>query len=69
MNAAPAPSTLTTVEAAEALGYSEDSIRRSCEQGVFEGAYRNGPTGHWRIPRASVEKFREANRAKVRRRG
>lgn len=58
----------TTSEAAEFLGYSEDSVRRLCEQGGFEGAFRNGPTGHWRIPRASIEKFREDNRPKVLRR-
>ncbi|TFJ92538.1 helix-turn-helix domain-containing protein [Lentibacillus salicampi] len=39
----------TTSEAARKLGLSDQTIRRMCENGKFEGAYRSGG-GHWRIP-------------------
>lgn len=56
---------LTTTEAGKLLGYHADGIRRLCEDGSLDGAYRLRG-GHWRIPRAAVDKFREACRPKKR---
>ncbi|MFD1362846.1 helix-turn-helix domain-containing protein [Lentibacillus salinarum] len=39
----------TTSEAAHKLGLSDQTVRRMCESGKFNGAYRS-EGGHWRIP-------------------
>lgn len=58
---------LTTSEAGQKLRYHPDVVRKLCEQGQLEGAYRNGPSGHWRIPAAAVEAFLESTRPRKRR--
>ena len=57
---------LTTGEVARQYGYDYDTIRRRCEKGVYPNAHRNGPGGHWRIPRADVEAHIEAMRPRKR---
>lgn len=66
---------LTTTDVAGKLGYSEESVRRMCEQGRFDGdgervpgAFRLGLGAHWRIPIAAFEHFRASLRPKVVRR-
>lgn len=55
----------TTAQVAARIGgYSEQTIRRMCEAGRFPGAYRNGLAGHWRIPEAAIEAYRESLRPK-----
>lgn len=69
---------LTTGEVAARLGYSDDQIRRMCEDGRFDGdgergvpgAYRACVGAHWRVPVAAVDLFLERRRVQVvRRRG
>jgi excisionase family DNA binding protein len=57
---------LTTHQAGQRLGLSGDTVRRMCEQGDLD-AHRTGGL-HWRIEAASVERFIEDSRPKVRRR-
>lgn len=67
---------LTTTDVAGRLGYSEEHVRRLCEQGRFDGApsrgvpgaYRLGLGCHWRIPSAAVDHFLESTKPKVVRR-
>lgn len=40
---------LTTGQVARRLGWSDDTIRRRCEDGTISGALRLGE-GQWRIP-------------------
>jgi len=56
----------TTSAVAQRLGCDEREIRRMCERGLFDGAFRLGPGGHWRIPEAGIEKLLEASRPKRR---
>jgi hypothetical protein len=64
---------LTTTDVAGQLGYSDESVRRMCESGCFDGdtdkgvpgAFRLGVGAHWRIPPAAVDHFRESLRPKV----
>jgi excisionase family DNA binding protein len=58
----------TTVQAAEQLPFSDDAIRRMCEAGRIEGAYRHGAGGHWRIPESGILKIKERLRTKIERR-
>lgn len=68
---------LTTGEVAVKLGYSDDQVRRMCEDGRFDGdaergvpgAYRACVGAHWRVPMTAVELFLERRRAEVRKRG
>lgn len=72
----PSKHVLTTTEVARWLGYSDDQIRRMCDEGRFDGdeaqnvpgAYRVCVGAHWRIPRAAVELFLKRRRARVVRR-
>jgi excisionase family DNA binding protein len=57
---------LTTREAGQRLGVSDESVRRMCEQGQLE-AHRTGGR-HWRVDAGSVDRFVEASRPRVRRR-
>lgn len=57
---------LTTNEVATWLRYSDDQVRRMCEDGRFDGAYRASVGAHWRIPKIAVERFLESARPKVR---
>lgn len=67
---------LTTTDVAGRLGYSDDAVRRMCEQGRFDGdpvkgiggAYRAGLGSHWRIPIAAVDLFVERSRPRIVRR-
>jgi hypothetical protein len=67
---------LTTTDVAGKLGYSDDAVRRMCEQGRFDGdpangvpgAYRAGLGSHWRIPLAAVEAFVARSRPRIVRR-
>lgn len=67
---------LTTTDVAGKLGYSDDAVRRMCEQGQFDGdpkagvpgAFRAGLGSHWRIPLAAVEAFRARTRPRIVRR-
>jgi len=66
---------LTTTDVAGRLGYSEDTVRRMCELGRFDGdgdrvpgAFRPSVGSHWRIPVAAVDHFLAASRPKVVRR-
>lgn len=67
---------LTTGEVAARLGYSDDQIRRMCEDGRFDGnpdrdvpgAYRPCVGAHWRVPLAAVDEFLARSRSHVRRR-
>ena len=67
---------LTTTDVAGELGYSDDQVRRMCEEGKFDGdaesgvpgAYRAGVGAHWRIPPAAVELFMMRIRSRVVRR-
>ena len=67
---------LSTGEVAQRLGYSDDQVRRMCEDGRFggdplggvEGAYRACVGAHWRIPAAAVEMFLEQRRAQIKKR-
>ena len=67
---------LTTGEVAMRLGYSDDHVRRLCENGYFDGdptqgiagAYRICVGAHWRIPNEAVDHFLTVRRATVRRR-
>ena len=47
---------LTTIEAAEVLGYRSKSVGNLCALGKLEGAEKIG--GSWVIPRASVESYK-----------
>lgn len=47
-------------EVAAILGVHRNTARAFCERGRFDGAYQL-PSGHWRIPRESVN--RHAKRA------
>ena len=50
--------TLSTAQAAQRIGISEDTMNRMCEAGEIE-AYRlrpKNPRSPWRIPRHAVEK-------------
>ena len=68
---------LSTGEVAQRLGYSDDQVRRMCEDGCFcgnpargvEGAYRACVGVHWRIPAAAVELFLKQRRAQIKKRG
>lgn len=70
------PDMLTTTDVAGRLGYSDDTVRRLCEQGCFDGdrkrgvpsAWRPGVGAHWRIPVAAVELYVERVRTRVLRR-
>jgi excisionase family DNA binding protein len=44
---------LTSPEAGALLGFSDDTVRKLCEDGKLD-AFRHGPGAHWRISRASV---------------
>ena len=69
-------SVLTTGEVGQKLGYSDDQIRRLCEDGRLDGdpergvpgAYRACVGAHWRVPAAAVAVFLERRRARVVRR-
>lgn len=71
------PAMLKTTEVAAELGFSEEQIRRWCEEGRFDGdaaqgisgAWRAGVGAHWRIPRGAVELFLAKRQAVVVRRG
>ena len=54
-------SDLTTNEAATQLETSVSTVRRWLEAGYFPSAWRV-PGGHWRIPTADVETFRQRSR-------
>jgi len=42
---------VTTGQLAKAWGYSRETIRSMCEDGLLEGAHQlAGKKGHWRIP-------------------
>lgn len=55
---------LTVRQAAEELGYTEDTIRQYCAEGIFPkaGKASDSPRAHWRIPEQDVRDF-GANRA------
>lgn len=58
---------LSVRQAAEELGYTEDTIRQYCAEKVFPGAGKasDSPRAHWRIPEQDVRDFgtnRAANR-------
>jgi hypothetical protein len=57
---------LTTTKAAAQLGYGEVQVRNMCAKGAFPNAYRNGPSGQWRIPFSDVQAFREKSRPRRR---
>jgi helix-turn-helix protein len=40
---------------AEALGYTNQTVREYCEAGAFKGAWQT-MGGHWRIPRKYFER-------------
>lgn len=51
---------LSVRQAAEELGYTEDTIRQYCAEKVFPGAGKANPDSsrsHWRIPEQDVESF------------
>jgi len=66
---------LTTGEVALRLGYSDDQVRRLCEDGRFDGdaergvqgAYRACVGAHWRVPAIAVDLFLEQRRGEIRR--
>lgn len=45
---------LSTGEVGRALRVAPATVKRWCEQGLVEGAFRT-PGGHWRIPRAALD--------------
>ncbi|UTR10169.1 helix-turn-helix domain-containing protein [Evansella sp. LMS18] len=51
----------TTTEAAQTLGFSDQTIRRMCESGKIKGASRS-EGGHWRIPVEYFATTREQDR-------
>lgn len=62
------PVIMTTIQVAKRLVYSDDQVRRLCEDGKLPGAYRSGVGGHWRVPESAVLAFLDGVRPKVRRR-
>lgn len=67
---------ITTEQAAEAFGYTEDRWRRWAGSGKIEGAYQHSEGAPWRLPRAACEQLlsrlkgeRIARKAKHRARG
>lgn len=57
---------LTTTEAGRKLRFGRAVVRKMCEAGQFDGAYRSGTGGHWRIPLQAVKDFIERSRPKKR---
>jgi excisionase family DNA binding protein len=57
----------TSTEVASRLRYSDEHIRRLCEDGRFPDAYRTGVGAHWRIPESAVQAFFQETRPKRRR--
>jgi excisionase family DNA binding protein len=56
---------MSTSEAAELLGVSEETVRRLFDEGALTGMRtRPGPGGHRRPSRASVEAYRRAQLGK-----
>ena len=54
---------ISTSEAAEILGLSEETVRRLFDEGTLTGMRtRPGPGGHRRPSRASVEAYRRRQR-------
>jgi excisionase family DNA binding protein len=56
---------LTTSEAAQRLGYSSASVRKLCEGGRLDGAFKL-LGGHWRVPEQAVEALIESSRPRRR---
>lgn len=52
---------VTVTEAAKALHVSRDTILRRADEGQFDGAYRSGPRGNWRIPVRAIAAFKAKN--------
>ena len=53
-------SILEVGQVAKRLGVSTNTVRRLCEQGVFENAWVSGAgekRKHWRVPASDVEKY------------
>lgn len=51
---------LTVRQVAERLGFSEDTVRIYCAQGVLPGAAKanlSSSRSHWRIPEQDLENF------------
>ena len=44
------PAELTVADAAAAVGVHRRTIMRKLDAGLLPGAYKDGPTGSWRIP-------------------
>lgn len=57
---------ISTSEAAEILGLSEETVRRLFDEGELTGMRtRPGPGGHRRPSRASVEAYRRRQRGET----
>ncbi len=52
---------LSTTEVSRVLNTSIWNVIHLVRRGEFEGAFRLGPKGHYRIPRESVARFRARN--------
>ncbi|HBE71949.1 MAG TPA: hypothetical protein DDW52_27725 [Planctomycetaceae bacterium] len=46
---------LTVKQTAAQLGICAYSVRNMCERGVLQAYRPTGPTGHWRVLKASVQ--------------
>lgn len=53
---------LTVEEAAAWLNVSDSKIRRMCEVGEFDGAFKVGAV--WRIPTSAIEQYIARQRSK-----
>lgn len=55
----PQPAILTTTAAATYLGLDPAAVRELCRTGAFPHAARRPPSGHWRIPLADLQQWRQ----------
>ena len=57
----PGDADLTCTDVAHVLGCSDSAVRRLLEGGLISGYKLNpGRRGSWRVPRASLQQFRDA---------
>jgi excisionase family DNA binding protein len=59
---------LTTGQVGKLLGCDRVTICKMCEDEKLTGAFRLGPGGPWRIPRAAVQQLIDSGRPRKRER-